>query len=69
MKAKTVKPETDETGHPFVLTTINNKEIGVILSAIKWYLQQHKNEPEELVFKQLWDIEVDLRDILDLLRD
>ncbi len=59
----------DDGGHPEILITINNKEIGVLLSSIRWYLQQHKEHPDDLTFKQLWDVEVDLRDTLDLLRD
>jgi len=62
-------PQKDDDGHQSILVTINNKDIGVILSAIRWYIQKHKKDPDELIFKQLWDIEVELRDTLDLLRD
>lgn len=48
--------------------TISDTDIYGILSAVMYYKERHQDDPDEITMRRLWDVEVELADIKDILR-
>lgn len=66
MKLKS-KPKELEDGTEIALVEMTNVEVKAMLESTRHYVQGHRNNPDEGTFKEMWDAEVDLEEILDIM--